>query len=238
LPYLSNATDFDALAAEPSLEVAFADHPHDLACADVVMLPGTKDTLGARRWLRERGFDDALRAVAHDGRIVVGICGGLQVLGTHISDPHGVEGGGAEPGLGLLDVATELAREKITELVRVRPFASRAFDVATHAVAGDGYEIHMGRTHGDAAPFGTILRRDGTVVEDGARDANGCVVGTYVHGIFASDDVRHAFVRGARAARGLRPAVAYAEHAAEREARIDRLATHVRASLDLATLLA
>ncbi len=240
LPYVSNATDFDALAVEADVDLAYADRPHDLEDADVVVLPGTKDTLGALRWLDLHGFRDALCSAAQQ-RLVVGICGGFQILGTRVADPHGVEGGGAGDGLGLLPVTTVLGKEKVTQAVRVRPRPYAWFG-ATPAAAnesGDGYEIHMGSSHAERPcdAFADLVRSDGTHVPDGVVSRDRRVIGTYVHGLFGDDERRHAFVRAARSARGLEPPRALVRYGALRQARFDRLADHVRSSLDLSYLL-
>ncbi|GAC1542150.1 MAG: cobyric acid synthase [Candidatus Velthaea sp.] len=239
VPYLSNATDFAALAAEPECDVAYALRPDDLAGADIVILPGTKDTLGALRWLNEHGFAAAIARFAGRG-FVLGICGGLQVLGSHVADPHGVEGGGSLAGLGLLPLRTVLAKEKVTQLVRVRPRSGAWFGIAAGDGEGTGYEIHMGEStpHGAHQPFADVQRADGRSLPDGAVSNDGRVIGTYVHGIFADDAMRHAFVRAARTVCGLDSPRVLSAYAAEREARFDRLAAHVRASIDLSHVLA
>lgn len=238
LPYLANATDFSALAAEPSVDLGYAERAEELAGADVVIVPGTKDTLGALRWLRSDGCADALIAFAARG-LVFGICGGLQILGRRVADPHGVEGGGALEGLGLLPLDTVLAREKITRLVRVRPRRDAFFGVVDGDCHGTGYEIHMGRStaYGPYDAFADVRRSDAEDTPDGAVSGDRRVAGTYVHGLFADDAMRHAFVRAARAASGLRAPERLAAYGAEREARFDRLAAHVRSALDLSMLL-
>ncbi len=239
LPFLSNATDFAALAAEPDVELAFARTPEDLAHADVAIVPGTKETLADRRWMRERGFDTALTACARRA-YVFGICGGLQILGNRIDDPHGVEGGGSDTGLELLAIDTVLSREKITEPVTIVPRKGAFFGVESRESEGLGYEIHVGRSARNEAfwPFADVTRRGGERVEDGARSADDRVVGTYVHGLFANDAARHDFVRAARQRAGLRAPTALAPIAEERDARFERLAAHVRASLSLEALFA
>jgi adenosylcobyric acid synthase len=229
LPFLSNATDFAALAAEPDVDLAYASDPDELAHADVVVLPGTKETLADLRWLRANGIADATIAFAERG-IVFGVCGGMQMLGERVADPLGVEGGGEERGLGLLPLATELERHKITEPVRVRPHPGGLFGTAPDA--GDGYEIHVGRSQrAGGVAFAHLVRRDGVAIDDGAQSANGNVTGTYVHGLFANDALRHAFLRTARARAGLAAPSREIAYGAERDARFERLATHVRASL-------
>ncbi len=239
LPFLSNATDFSALAAEPDVDLAYARTPEDLAHADVAIVPGTKETLADRRWIRERGFDAAIASCAKRAR-VFGICGGLQMLGNRIDDPHGVESGASETGLGLLGIDTALAREKITEPVTIRPRTGAFFGIESRESEGIGYEIHVGHsTRSDAfSPFADVTRRGGERIEDGARSADDRVAGTYVHGLFANDALRHAFVRAVRARSGLHPPIGLAPIAAERDARFERLAAHVRASLSLDALFA
>ncbi len=239
LPYLSNATDFAALAAEPDVDLAYARTPEDLAYADFAIVPGTKETLADRRWMRERGFDPALVSCARRA-YVFGICGGLQILGDRIDDPHGVEGGGSDTGLGLLAIDTVLAREKITEPVTIVPRTGAFFGIESHESESIGYEIHVGRSMRNEAfsPFADVTRRGGERVEDGARSADDRVAGTYVHGLFASDAHRHAFVRATRQRCGLLPPTALAPIAGERDACFERLAAHVRASLSLDALFA
>ncbi len=240
LPYLANATDFAALAAEPSVDLAYAEHASDLEHADVVVLPGTKDTLGALRWL-EGGMGDAVRAFAQR-KPVIGICGGYQILGLEVADPFGVERGGAHVGLGLLSVRTVLGREKVTRAARVRPRHLALFGrepSRDDALEGSGYEIHMGQTSPEGAvrAFADITRDDGECLVDGAMSSNSLVVGTCLHGLFASDPLRWAFVRAARARCELKPPAQLVAYGAERDARFDRLAAHVRAALDLGPLL-
>ncbi|GAC1349020.1 MAG: cobyric acid synthase [Vulcanimicrobiaceae bacterium] len=235
-PYLANATDFAALGAEPSVDHAYAERPGDIAHADVVVLPGTKDTLGALRWL-DGGFGAAIRAFATRGT-VFGICGGYQALGEAVADPYGVEGGGSRPGLALLPVETVLAREKVTRAVRVRPRAGAFFGDHVVRLEGGGYEIHMGRTtlRNGARPFAD-LTSDGEATIDGAVSPDAAIAGTYVHGLFADDALRWAFVEAARERAGLAPAARLVAYGAEREARFDRLAAHVRGALDVRCLI-
>jgi adenosylcobyric acid synthase len=150
---MANFTDFDALSMEPSVALAYLDDPADVSMADVLILPGSKQTIDDLEWLRSRGFVSALRA--HTGP-VIGICGGYQMLGTSIDDRAGVENDGvarATEGLGLLPVRTVMGETKI---VRQVP---------------SGYEIHMGETFGgfaaDGRVWGTYIH--GLFDSDGAR---------------------------------------------------------------------
>ncbi len=239
-PLVANVTDFDALAREPSVEIVYASGPRALDGADVAIVPGTKSTLAAIAWLVREGFDEALRACARRA-LVLGICGGMQALGTDVDDPFGVEGGGATEGLGLLPLRTTLAKEKVAERATGTTHASHLGGTAFGAHAIDGYEIHVGETTylPGARRFATIVRAsDGHTLEDGAIDASCRVIGTYLHGLFVDDAFRAAFVDAARRASGLEPTRARAAFSADREARLDRLAAHVRASVDLPRLLA
>jgi adenosylcobyric acid synthase len=224
IPAIANFDDLDPLAQEPAVEVRYIDRPEELAGAAAVVIPGTKHTLAARRWLRERGFDAALQRF---GGAVVGLCGGYQLLGVQISDPLGVEGaGGDEPGLGLLPIRTVFATEKRTERVEARARAPWAPDAPI-----EGYEIHMGRTvvPDDFQPLATIVRRgaDASAELDGCLSADGRVWGCYIHGIFANQDFRRGWLRtlGWRDQGAVAPADPY-----------QRLADHVAGSLDAGRL--
>lgn len=191
LPTIANFDDFDPLAAEPGVTVRYIERPEQLAGAAAVILPGVKHTLAARRWLRERGFDLALRAFPG---AMVGICGGYQLLGERISDPLGVEGaGGDEPGLGLLPVETVFGVEKRTVQV-----LGSALTPWAQGLPLSGYEIHMGRTRplAASAPVAAIIRRGAEQAEepDGQFTAEGRIWGCYLHGLFANPEFRRAWL--------------------------------------------
>lgn len=238
LPHLSNFTDFDALAAETSVSLAFLDHPQDAARADLLILPGSKQTLDDLAWLRARSFEPALQGFR--GRAgVIGICGGMQMLGLSIEDPYGVESNGAqrsEPGLGILPIRTILQPEKVTRRARGRTSTATLFGNPLATRCFEGYEIHMGETiyEDGAAPFAEIRRVGETSSQlDGSIAATRSTFGTYIHGLFQDDAFRHSLLGAARAACGLAPLEQKRFFAAEREARIDRWANHVRRSLDM-----
>jgi adenosylcobyric acid synthase len=234
VPHLANFTDFDPLHAEPSVDLRFATTPATVAAADVVVLPGTKRTADDLRWMRARGLGEVLRPHL-DGGLVVGVCGGFQMLGAVIDDPHGSEGGGQEPGFGALPIGTTVHARKTVRPVRGRYVAPTLFGVTPAARELDGYEVHTGLTSYERGAESAIVHdggRDGAVARDGA------IVGSYVHGLFGTDAFRHAFVGAARASRGLAPAHAAADWRRDREARIDRWAQHVASHLDLAAVRA
>jgi len=216
-PYLSNFTDFDALSAEPSVSLAFLERAEDAGRADLLVLPGSKQTMDDLAWLRKTGFADAVLKFRGP---VLGICGGMQMLGQEIRDPDGVEGDSQACGLGLLPIDTTLAAVKTTRQVMGRALSlDRDFR---------GYEIHLGETtyRDGAEAFAEI---DGHA--DGAVAGN--VSGTYVHGLFDDDSFRHTFLWATRKQCGLEQATAVVFVHAEREKRIERLASHVRESLDM-----
>lgn len=241
LPHMANFTDFDPLAAEPTVQLAYLERAGDLQHADVAIVPGTKQTCEDLAWLRRSGFAAALEARAVQRRPIIGICGGLQMLGQHVRDPLAVESGGVAAGLGLLPIVTELQATKTTVNASASWSELHLFGQAMGAIEARGYEIHMGETAyvGDARPFGQV-RRAGVsdLVDDGAAACDGRIIGTYLHGLFDADDFRHAFLRAARAVCGLAPPNQVAYVAAERDARINRLASHVARSLDVDALLA
>lgn len=197
LPSISNFTDFDPLKADGRLEVVFAEAPSDIAGASLVIIPGTKSTIEDLLWLKDRGFDKAVRQRASEGACLFGICGGFQMLGKKVSDPFGVESAVPEAeGLGLLDASTVLGKEKATFRVSGKAsFGKRVFEL-------EGYEIHMGETVVKGAPFASINARNGETVEiaDGCKSADGRVIGTYIHGIFDNDGFRDALLESLGAA--------------------------------------
>ena len=237
LPSVANATDLDALEAEAaSLTVRWVTEPDVLHAADVVVIPGSKDTLGDLLWVRSRGFDTAI-AVHARTKPVLGLCGGLQILGTRIEDPHGVERGGSARGLGLLPVATSLAATKTTTPARGR--VVEPLFGASIAAELRGYEIHVGRSERSAGrEFARIVRGDGSPANDGAVSDDGLVAGTYVHGLFDDDAFRGELIDALRRRCALRPARARAPFSSTKEQRIERWAAHVEAALDVEAILA
>jgi adenosylcobyric acid synthase len=231
LPGLSNATDFWPLARMAGGRVRYVSHPQHVGRPDVIILPGTKTTVGDLDWLRRVGLADRITALAADahGPVVLGICGGFQMLGRTIDDPLGVESDRPNvAGLGLLDVATRFTPEKTRQRVTGH--------VIDEGSAITGYEIHMGVTErgaGVGAWISLCRTRDGTTVHDGARDATGRIFGTYVHGLFDSVAFTTAWVNGLRCRKGLAPLDAtgwqsHRELLAERYARLaELLRTHV-----------
>ncbi|TCD47518.1 cobyric acid synthase [Chlorobium sp. N1] len=180
-PHISNFTDLAPLEEDPSLEVHYLHKPRSLEGYHMLVLPGSKNVRGDLDWLRRMGWEEPIEAFRRRGGLVMGICGGFQMLGRSISDPHGLEGSpGSTPGLGLLSATTVLEHGKC--------LTNSAGVVDGHGIAASGYEIHMGRTEaaGGARPFLKVTGRNCQAVEDsdGARSEDGRVIGTYFHGIF------------------------------------------------------
>jgi len=185
LSRIANFDDFDPLAAEPDVDLVFVRAGEPLPPdAALVVLPGSKATIADLAYLRAQGWDRDLEVHLRRGGRVIGICGGYQMLGERITDPHGIEGNIREiAGLGLLAVETEMAPEKT-----VRNSSARS---AVYDVPLEGYEIHLGRTTGaDCSRPAVII--DGRA--DGAVSADGRVSGSYLHGLFTSDAYRAALL--------------------------------------------
>lgn len=232
LASFSNFTDFDALRAEGSVSLRFCRSVEQMTGADVIVLPGSKQTVDDLEWLRASGIASYL---AGYGGLVVGICGGMQMLGVEIMDPLGMERVGVVQGLGLLPIRTEMRGWKVTRLVEGEMVSSTLFGQRMEGMAVSGYEIHIGETTylEGTRPFALIAGHwDGCVSEDGR------VVGTYLHGVFDGDGFRHAFLGAARAYRGLAPVAGMTDWKGMREASLERLADAVEEALDIPTLFA
>jgi adenosylcobyric acid synthase len=222
LPRIANFDDLDPLSAEPDVEVVMVARGAPLPVCDLVVLPGSKATIADLAALCAEGWDIDIAAHVRRGGHVLGLCGGYQMLGRTLADPRGVEGAPATvPGLGLLAVDTEITGEKsLTEVSGA---------TVADGVAIRGYEMHMGVTTGPDTARPLIRFSDGRL--DGAVAADGRVAGTYVHGLFAEDAQRRAWV----ARLGGTPSVY--SHDAEVERTLDALAAHLEAHVDIDRLI-
>jgi adenosylcobyric acid synthase len=220
LPRMSNHTDFDALRAHPEIDLRFVRAGEAIPPADLVILPGSKNTRSDLGWLRAQGWPAHLARHLRYGGKVIGICGGFQMLGRSVADPDGVEGAsGVSDGLGLLEIDTELAREKRLALVKGRACMAdgRPFELR-------GYEIHMG------VSTGAGMNRPALVIDsrkEGACSEDGQVLGTYLHGVFDHPEAGAALLAWA----GLHDSPAV-DTSALREASIDRIADATAPVLD------
>ena len=222
LPRISNHTDFDPLALHPRVDLRFVDRDESIPPADLIVLPGSKSVRSDLAWLRDRGWEAAIRRHLRYGGKLIGICGGFQMLGNQVHDPLGLEGGrGSTPGLAFLDMETSLEPEK-----QLRNVSGKlAIDGACVA----GYEIHAGTTQGPALARPAVFLGSHA---DGALSPDDQVLGTYVHGLFDRDDACAALLRWG----GLHTQSQTDFHGL-REAAIDRVADAVEEHLDTDLLL-
>lgn len=239
LKHISNFTDFQALSLHPGVTLKYALRPSDLDGADVVILPGTKNTIDDLIDLRNRNMLAPIVRHARSGKLLLGVCGGYQMLGQVLRDPHGVESTAPEvAGLGLLDMEVTFEPEKRT--VQASGTLTGALDWldGLRQEQVEGYEIHSGvNTFGENARFWMRLEGDDATI-DSACNAEGNVLGTYLHGLFDDGRLADALVRRARRLRGLPESPVSVEQAAVsmaayREEQFDKLAKTVRESLDM-----
>ena len=223
LDRIANFDDLDPLRAEPRVEVVFVPPGRSLpADAGLVVIPGSKSTIGDLRRFRENGWDRDLAEHRRRGGHVVGLCGGYQMLGRVVRDPDGIEGTDREAaGLGMLDIETVMEPEKTVRNVTAR---SVRFDTPL-----DGYEIHLGRTSGlDCLRPVTVIGN----TEDGATSPDGKVFGTYLHGLFGAGAFRARFLESLGVAGG------GIDYRAEVEKALDAIAGHLEKHLDCDAILA
>lgn len=230
-PYLSNFTDFTALEQQPDVTIYYTRRPDEARFADVLILPGSKNTISDLRWLKQNGWQASIETHVTSGKPLVGICGGFQMLGREIRDPYRTESDvEASEGLGIVNVKTSLAREKIT----------RQANATLHDSASNsnfiGYEIHLGETslgEGVRPLFRLKRNGDSEAHDDGAVSHDGLVLGTYLHGLFDSADglawILNHWCRICNRA----PIENVVDPRAERERRYDALADHFRRNMRL-----
>ncbi|MGI5979182.1 MAG: cobyric acid synthase [Oscillospiraceae bacterium] len=232
LPRLSNFTDFKTLEGIDGVSVRYVDSTAQLGDPDMIILPGTKNTMQDLLWLRQTGLESRILQRNAMGCAVFGICGGYQMLGERLCDPHGVEEGGSLRGIGLLPVSTVFTPQKTRTRVSGR-FGT--IDGAFEALSGkgfEGYEIHMGETESPAPIAELTDSVTGSVRADGCQRGNVC--GCYVHGIFDSGETAGALIRALAARKGLDPASlggVYGEEHKQRQ--YDLLAEALREHIDM-----
>lgn len=238
LPKLSNFTDFDALAAEPDVQLRYVASGDCLGSPDLMIIPGSKNTTEDLLYLRDSGFEREILALRKSGTPIIGICGGYQMLGREVRDREHTESNIDHlPGLDLLPVITEFAGTKITHQVKAFASNHRFLGMGTSFDELAGYEIHMGRTEflGFAEHAFTIACRSGQTISspDGVVSPDGLVMGTYIHGIFDNDQYRRALLDALRSRKGLPPIGEVLNVRARKEASYDRLAKTVREHMDI-----
>ncbi len=237
LPHISNFTDFNSLERAPGVSLRYVDRADRLGKPDLLILPGTKNTMADLRWLRQSGLEPAIWRLVEEEKVpLIGICGGYQMLGSWLSDPEGVEGepGSCMRGMGLLTCETVFAGQKTrTRICGTFRERSQMFGGCEGQVIS-GYEIHMGLTRpwdNAAGGRGAILLEDGRM--DGLERQDGLVFGTYLHGIFDNEALTCSLLNRLAAKKGVVLGVAQESAAEYRERQYDKLAALVRNSLNM-----
>ena len=235
VPRISNFTDFNPLESIPGVSLRYVQHVSELKNPDMIILPGTKNTMEDLLWMRANGLEAAVLKEAAKGKIIFGICGGYQMLGETLSDPHHVEAGGTIKGMGLLPMDTVFAEKKTRTRVSGRFLELEGELQALSGAELEGYEIHMGETvlKGEAGHSVSIEDQvSGECKEDGAYCKNVC--GTYVHGVFDREDVAEAVIRVLGEKKGIDVSqMTGIDFAAFKETQYDILAAELRKHLDM-----
>lgn len=222
LPRISNATDFDPLRLHPQADFRFCGPGETPPPVDLIILPGSKSVRADLAWLREMGWEQAIQRHLRYGGRLIGVCGGFQMLGMRIDDPHGIEGPpGESAGLGYFDMQTVLFPDKQLHRVEGR--------LALEDATVTGYEIHAGVTQGPALSRPAIFLPGRN---DGARSDDDRIVGTYLHGLFETTAACDALLRWAGLAQPQTP-----DYIARRDAEISRLADMLETHLDMPAIM-
>ncbi len=233
-PHLSNFDDFDPLSQEEGVRLRYVEANDVLGKPDLIILPGSKSTVADLEYLIHRGLDAEVIERARGGTPIIGICGGYQMLGDRILDPEHVESARSEVrGLGLLPVTTVFSADKSTYQVKGRVTCREGLLRNAEGLPLQGYEIHMGQTISTGTPF---------LIEERSRkdcqDFDGCiddyVFGTYIHGLFHNEDLRHTMLTELAKMKGMD--LPPFRHFRSGEEELDRLADHVRGNLDLSVI--
>ncbi|NCC44934.1 MAG: cobyric acid synthase, partial [Clostridia bacterium] len=236
LPRISNFTDFNPFESMQGVSLRYVKHVHELKDPDMIILPGTKNTMEDLEWLRESGMEAAILKQASRGKIIFGVCGGYQMLGDTLSDPEGVEAGGTMKGMGLLSMDTVFESGKTRTRV-TGSFQKVEGELCELSGVGlEGYEIHMGvSTPKEGAHALTNIRDHAATTDeklDGAYAAN--VYGSYVHGIFDKEEVPKAIIRALGRRKGIDTEdITGIDFAEFKEQQYDILASALREHLDM-----
>lgn len=240
LPRISNFTDFDPFEREPDIRLRYVNYDDKIGSADVVVIPGTKNTIDDLNYLHNSGYVQEILNHHRGGGSVVGICGGYQMLGEYIEDPCHIETSlGSMNGIGLLPIRTVIEKEKMTSQVSAKIHPSNPIFNNTDELKG--YEIHMGRTElrNEKYMFEIIRREEKrTSAPDGFISSDGRVWGTYIHGIFDNDGFREDFVNRVMLTKGISASSkAHASFSFQefKETQYDALAKVVRDNTDMGT---
>ncbi|MCI8284480.1 MAG: cobyric acid synthase [Firmicutes bacterium] len=238
LPRISNFSDITALEAADGVYVSYAEQPSELRAADIIIIPGTKSTAADMQWMRNTGFAAEVLKAAKAGTIVIGICGGYQMLGEKIVDASGVEGVRSEiAGLGVLPVITEFAQDKRTEQANGKICRLSGIFADLSGIEISGYEIHMGRTfrknsENNTASGFSALNRDGNINTDGCVFGN--IIGTYLHGLFDNKEFSERLLYAAAKLKGIEfGSFAVPDMKEYKQRQYDKLADIIRSSVNI-----
>ena len=235
VPRISNFTDFNPFESIPGVSLRYVKHLSELGNPDVIMLPGTKNTMEDLQWLRESGMEALILKAAAKGTFVFGICGGYQMLGEALSDPYGVEAGGSMRGMGLLPMETVFAKKKTRTQVHGKYLDIQGEYKSLSGVEFTGYEIHMGESTWKSGAKASTWTKDsvsGTEKTEGT--VYGSVCGTYVHGIFDKEESALALIRAVGEKKGIDVFdMEGVDFAAFKETQYDILAEELRKHLDM-----
>ena len=238
LPHIANFDDFDPIARHPGVNLKYVDSPNQLGRPDLVIIPGTKTTIPDLAWMNERGLSKAVLELHEGGSAIIGICGGYQILGNKVSDPECIESSIKElEGLGLMNLTTIFEGSKETHRITGKVTKTIGLLAGAAGLALSGYEIHMGRTigEGNSTPFLIEDRADTPVTgigdPEGALDASGSVMGTYIHGLFHNGELRTEILKELARRKGVSLPDMSTNLDLDRE--YDKLADWVRSSMDM-----
>ena len=228
LPRISNFSDYTALSAAEGVGVRYVARTGDLGHPDLIVIPGTKNTIGDLKWMRSSGLEAAVKKASAAGTPVLGICGGYQILGRVIIDEEGVEGGGTVPGMGLLPVTTRFHPEKRRTRTTAKVLDVRGLLAPLSGAELTGYEIHCGTTERDDGALPLIRLADGS--HDGCQ--RGDVYGCYLHGFFDTQSCREAVLGALAQKKGVVLEDRPFDWKAYKERQYDHLADILESSLD------
>ena len=235
VPRISNFTDFNPLESIPGVSLRYVKNTQELGNPDMILLPGTKNTMEDLLWMRENGLEALILKEAAKGKLIFGICGGYQMLGETLSDPHGVEAGGTIKGMGLLPMDTVFAEKKTRTRVEGQFGEITGVFAPLKDTRLEGYEIHMGETvlKGNAKSVTRIQDSvSGEQKADGGYLENVC--GTYVHGVFDKEAVAEAIVKIIGEKKGIDVSdMTGMDFQAFKETQYDILAEELRKHLDM-----
>lgn len=231
LPHISNFTDFNAFDRIPGVSLRYADRADRLGEPDFILLPGSKNTMADLQWLRESGMETLLLRLSERKVPVMGVCGGYQMLGKELKDPHQVEHGGSMRGLGLLDAVTVFEQAKTRTRINGRLLYRKNLLEKLGQSDITGYEIHMGETVNCGGCESLIELEDGRF--DGLVNEDGSVMGTYLHGIFDNRDFMTVLLAAVAQRKGIALEGTAVQPEEYKEQQYDKLADLVRKSLDM-----